>query len=240
MAAAAAAAAAVAAAAAETAEAVARGNAALLGVLTAGGIQSLHGTAAVTAAAPVVLCVKHIFRVFPTKAYEVITGRLRDYEFEAVLTDGSDECKCILLDPEPVLKDLVGVGSVVAITSASTTLSDHVQPALQVVLVEKFSPAIVAGTLPGQRVQEAELLGGRCSAKTCGLPLLGDRDYYLDLKYNDISAQSAALMLDENEPFTSSVAEQQDTIFKRFLSQVRGRLAEGGCMGGGRGWAGSG
>ena len=173
-----------------------------------------HGVAALRdesdSTAPT-LVAKHVLRSFPTSQYEKVTGILSTKVIELVLSDGDEECKCFLLDTKLVDTGALSSGSVVTVVEASKHMTHDTA---DVVVVTKLKLATES------KVNDAEIFGGKSDPEAVALPLLGDRNYYLDLKYDDISPESAAYILRNATNFESSVESLCQKAFHSFMEEV--------------------
>lgn len=161
-----------------------------------------------------VLCIKYLLRVFPTVAYTNFVGKTVDEVVEAVVTDGSSETKCILLDTTLVESQQIGEGSVIRIEEAKKKPYIGLQPVPDFVIIERISVA------HEDRVDDPASIGPQTDAAVLARPLLQDREYYLNWKYPDISNASVEFILSQADPFGSSLKAPVAAAFQEFNNQV--------------------
>ena len=182
-----------------------------LSAVTPGGVAVLNAD---TPTAHPVLCIKHLLRVFPTIAYTNFVGKTVDEVVEAVVTDGSSETKCILLDTTLIESQQIGEGSIVKIEEAKKKPYIGLHPVPEFVIIERLSVA------HEDRAEDPASVGPQTEAAVLARPLLQDREYYLHWKYSDVSNASVEFILSQSDPFGSSLKAPVAAAFQDFNNRV--------------------
>lgn len=166
------------------------------------------------------LCVKHIFRCFPTARLHDLTGLSLRKVFEVIVTDGSAVFKCYIKQTELVTNGQLKAGSTITVLECEYHF-DHIQK-------KSDGSSLLLLVLKDIKLEDAHhsnsyQLGRETSLQERAEPLLKDRHYYLNTNNDDISHDSACHIVQSKAPLQSSLKkalDERETFVQREAQRV--------------------